>query len=246
MINTRDTIAKEIHLRLGGNQVEVELDPENYDLAITKSIEKYRQRSDNAYEESFIVLKLEVEKTNYRLPDEVITVKKIYRRATGITTGSGMDFEPFEAQFLNYYLLNSGRAGGLAVYDALAQHRELLGRMFGADLNFTWNSVTKTLFLQRFMKGEEDVFVHVYNMRPEEQLFQDNFALPWIKDYAYSHSKWMLGDARSKFTTYAGPQGGTSLNGEVLKTEANAEIERLEQDLKNFVEGSGGYGFLIG
>lgn len=245
MTNTRDTIAKEIQLRLGGNQVEVELDPENYDLAINKAIEKYRQRSDNAYEESFIVLRLEAAKTSYRMPDEVVTVKRLYRRGTGITTG-GMDFEPFEAQFLNYYLLHSGRAGGLAVYDALAQNRELLGRMFGAELNFNYNSATKNLFIQRYMKADEEVFVHVYNMRPEEQLFQDSFALPWLKDYAYSQSKWMLGEARSKFSTYAGPQGGTTLNGDTLKSEANVELEKLEQDLKNFVEGGGGYGFLIG
>lgn len=245
MINTRDTIAKEIYLRLGGNQIEVELDPENYDLAITKSIEKYRQRSDNAHEESFIVLNLEPEKTSYRLPDEVITVKRLYRRGTGITTG-GFDFEPFSAQVANYYLNDASRAGGLATYDATAQNRELLGRMFGAEFNFTWNSVTKTLFIHRYIRANEDVFVHVYNLRPEEQLFQDTFALPWIKDYAYSYSKWMLGDARSKFQTYAGPQGGTSLNGDTLKTEAAAELEKLEQDIKNFVEGGGGYGFLIG
>jgi len=43
----------------------------------------------------------------------------------------------------------------------------------------------------------------------------------------------MLGEARSKFNTIAGPQGGTSLNGDALKNEALAEMERLEIEVKN-------------
>ena len=47
----------------------------------------------------------------------------------------------------------------------------------------------------------------------------------------------MLGEARSKFATVAGPQGGTSMNGDALKQEAAAELEKLEQDLLNYTEG---------
>ena len=57
----RDDLTKEIELRLGGGMVDVELDPEHYNLAITKSLEKYRQRSENAVEESFLVLQLKLD-----------------------------------------------------------------------------------------------------------------------------------------------------------------------------------------
>jgi len=46
----------------------------------------------------------------------------------------------------------------------------------------------------------------------------------------------MLGEARSKFSTIAGPQGGFSLNGDALKTEARAEFDRLDLELTNFVD----------
>lgn len=246
MAITRDTIIKEIEQRLGGSMIDVELDPDDYHLAITKSLEKYRQRSENAVEESFLSLTLQVEKTDYTLPDEVIEVRKIYRRSTGVSSGSSYDFEPFEAQFLNMYMLNSGRAGGLAVYDALAQHRELLGRMFGADLNFTFNRVTKNLFIHRRMRSDDDVYLHIYNYIPEENLFNDVYAGPWLKDYALSQSKLMLAEARGKYNTIAGPQGGTTLNADSLRSDALAELEKLENDLKMFVAGGGGYGFIIG
>jgi hypothetical protein len=56
----------------------------------------------------------------------------------------------------------------------------------------------------------------------------------------------MLGEARSKFATIAGPQGGSTLNGDALKQEAQAELDKLEEDLKLQVAGGMGYGFTIG
>ena len=56
----------------------------------------------------------------------------------------------------------------------------------------------------------------------------------------------MLGEARSKFATIAGPQGGSALNGDALKAEATAEIEKLEMDVSTQVGGGVGYGFTIG
>lgn len=243
---TRDSIIKELELRLGYGLVDVELDPEHYNLAITKALEKYRQRSENAVIEQFIHLRLEIDRTDYTLPDDVVEVMKVYRRSTSLGTTSGNDFEPFEAQFLNSFLLNSGRAGGLAVYDALAQHRELLARFFGAELNFTWNNSTKNLFIHRRMRADDDIFVHTYQYRPEENLFNDTYAAPWLKDYAFAMSKLMLAEGRGKYSTIAGPQGGTTLNAEALRSDAAEEIKKLEDQLTRYSEGSEGLGFIIG
>ena len=56
----------------------------------------------------------------------------------------------------------------------------------------------------------------------------------------------MLGEARSKFATIAGPQGGSTLNGDALKAEATAEMEKLEEEVKMNIAGGNGYGFIIG
>jgi hypothetical protein len=71
-------------------------------------------------------------------------------------------------------------------------------------------------------------------------------AKSWIRDYALAISKMMLGEARSKFATIAGPQGGGQLNGDALKAEAQAEMEKLEQEISTAVAGGTGYGFIIG
>jgi hypothetical protein len=61
-----------------------------------------------------------------------------------------------------------------------------------------------------------------------------------------AQAKFILGEARSKFSTIAGPQGGTSLNGDNLKSEAQAELEKLERDLDLYIDGSDPMGFIIG
>ena len=82
--------------------------------------------------------------------------------------------------------------------------------------------------------------------RPDTELFKDYLAKKWIKDYTLAKCKYMLGEARSKFNTIAGPQGGTSLNGDALKQESVAEMEKLEQELLRYAEGGETPTFIIG
>lgn len=245
MTTTRNEIIEEIRLRLGHQMVLVELDMEHYHLAITKSLEKFRQRSENSTEEDFYLFEIHRDIADYTLPEDIVHVQDLYGRVTGATAG-GTDFEPFQAQYLNTFLLQSGRAGGIAVYDALAQHHETLGRVFGAEYLFTWNRTKHLLKLHRRPKSERPLIAHVYRERSEEDLFSDVFALPWLKDYALAMSKLMLGEARGKFATIPGPQGGTTLNGDQLKADAVQEMQLLEEDLKRFVDGSASWGVIIG
>ena len=62
------------------------------------------------------------------LPDEVIDVKRLYRRGIGTNSGGGTNFDPFDVAFNNMYMLQAGQIGGLAVFDAFAQYKETIGR----------------------------------------------------------------------------------------------------------------------
>ena len=99
--------------------------------------------------------------------------------------------------------------------------------------------------LQR-SRTEETLLLLCYNYRPDEQLLDDYLAKQWIKDYTVATCKYMLGEARSKFATIAGPQGGGQLNGDALKAEAIAEMEKLDQEVSSAVSGGMGYYFTIG
>ena len=55
----RDRLIKEIQLMMGGGMIDLELDPEHYNLAVTMAIDRYRLRSVNATEESFVFIDLQ-------------------------------------------------------------------------------------------------------------------------------------------------------------------------------------------
>ena len=235
---------------LGGGMVDVELDPIHYETALTKALTKYRQRSENSVEESYITIKFEENQNVYTLPHEIIEVRKIYRRSIGSRLGGSADggslFEPFNLAYTNTYLLAGSGIGGLATYDFFAQQQELVGRMFGSFIEFKWNTTTKKLTILQRPRADEEVLMFCYNYRPDMQLLDDYKAQQWIKDYTLASCKYMLGEARSKFSTIVGPGGGTTLNGDTLKAEAQTEMEKLENDLAMAVAGGTGYGFLIG
>jgi len=130
-----------IQLSLGGGMVDVELDAAHYDAALQKSFDVYRQKSSNAVEESYGFLELIENQQDYTLPEAVQNVRQVFRSTTG---NVGSVFEPFEAGYMNTYMLTAGKMGGLATYDFYKQYQEMAGRMFGAYINFTFNLLQKS------------------------------------------------------------------------------------------------------
>ena len=245
----KQEVLKYVELNLGGGMIDVELDPDHYETALTAALSKFRQRSDNSVEESYLFLPTVIDQNTYTLPEEVIEVRKIFRRSIGSRTGGGDGgtlFEPFNLAYTNTYLLASTNMGGLATYNAFAQYQELVGRMFGSFIEFKWNTTTKELVILQRPRAEEELLLYAYNYRPDSELLKDYLASQWIKDYTLAVCKYMLGEARSKFATIAGPQGGSTLNGDALKSEAQAEMEKLETDVATQVAGGVGYSFTIG
>lgn len=325
MATQKQEIFDYVHAFLGGGMIDVELDPVHYETALKKALTRYRMRSDHAVEESYVFLNTVIDQNEYTLPQEVIEVRKIFRRSVGsrpstsssagpiftkshVATVSqnqtfdvgynlnsidtvivevngtatsnftqdttartitfisplnagdvvsiqlyasgqangGSIFDPFNLAYTNAYLLASSNMGGLATYELFSGYQELVGRMFGSFIEFKWNSTTKKLTMLQRPRAEEQVLLYCYNYRPDSEILQDYLAIQWIKDYTLASCKYMLGEARSKFATIAGPQGGSTLNGDALKNEAMAEMEKLEAEVSTAVPGGTGYGFLIG
>ena len=174
--------------------------------------------------------------------------RQIFRRTVGgaNATEGGTFFDPFELAYTNVYLLQSGRIGGLATYELFSGYQELVGRMFGGYINFYYDTVTRKLEIVRRQRAKETVLLWLYNNKPDGILLQDRYAKPWLRDYTLASCKIMLGEARSKFATIAGPQGGTALNGDQLKAEGVADLEKLEQSISNYEVGQTPMSFVIG
>jgi hypothetical protein len=236
--------------------IDVEADKEHYDLGIKQALIRYRQKSSNSVEESYAFLELTPETQEYILPKEIMNVRAIWRRGIGSVSGTtASQFEPFASGYLNTYMLVAGRVGGLVNYELFTQYQELAMRMFGGYINFFWNKTTHKLTINRKMPFQgttysedfnEGVLLHIDNYKPDIMLLNDHTAFPWVQDYAYALVMISIGQAREKFASIAGPQGGTTLNGTQLKAEGQALLDKLDEDIKNYVDGGMPLTWIIG
>lgn len=234
----KQALFENVRLRLGGDIIDLELDPQHYEAAYNYAIKIYRQRAQNATQESYTLMTVIKNVDTYTLPQEFINVRSLFRRTVGLETGpSSASFDPFSSAILNTYLLNYNYTGGLATYDFYAGYVELAARMFGGYVTYTFDPVTKVLRVVRDFKGTgERILIWADIQRPEEVIIQDPGAGVWIADFILAVLKGIIGEAREKFQSIAGPGGGTSLNGAQMKSESVASQERLITELKNYVD----------
>ena len=248
-LNTlKQDLFKYVSLQLGAQIIDLELDAEHFEAAYRNTIGTYRQRAENAYEESYTFMELVTNVNIYTLPQEVQSVRQIFRRTFGDSTGPfASNFDPFSQASMNVYLMNFNVAGGLATYDFYSQYVELAGRMFGAYMVYTFNPTTKKLQLMRDPKGTgESVLLWTYNYKPEFNLLSDPQITQWIRNYMVGNCKLIIGEAREKFGQIAGPQGGGTLNGTAMKAEGLAIMQQGIEDLKNYVDNSQPLTWVIG
>ena len=232
----KQALFNNLRLRLGGDIVDLELDPQHYEAAYNYTIKLYRQRAQNSTQEAYTLMTVIQNVDTYTLPAEFVNVRCLYRRTVGLETGpSSTSFDPFSSAILNTYLLNYNYTGGMATYDFYAGYVELAARMFGGYVNYTFNPVTKVLRVVRDFKGTgERILIWADIQRPELELLMDPGIGVWIGDYILAVLKGIIGEAREKFASIAGPGGGSSLNGTALKAESKELQATLLEDLRRY------------
>ena len=244
----KEELFSNIRYRLGEGIIDLEVDPAHFEASYKYAIKVYRQRAQNATEEAYTLMSITTHQNVYTLPSEFINVRQVFRRTIGLETGpSASSFDPFSSAILNTYLLNYNYAGGLATYDLYAGYIELAARMFGGYIVYTFNPVTKEIRLVRDPKATgEQILIWADMQKPEQVLLQDPGSGVWIGDWVLSSLKLIMGEAREKFASIAGPGGGTSLNGAAMKAEGKAMQDTLLEDLKRYVDYSQPLTWVIG
>ena len=137
--------------------------------------------------------------------------------------------------------------GGLATYELYSGYQKLVGKMFGSYIEFKWKPTSHILtILQRPFATQEQIMLRTHNFRPDFVLLQDIYAQQWLYDYSLAVCKLMLGEARSKFGSIAGPGSAITLNGTALQAAGKEEVEKLEKEINEMVPGGTPLTFVIG
>lgn len=246
-LTPRQKLIREVKLSLGGGIIEIELTPDHYDLSFDIALDIYRLKSENALQERMAFLDLQRNQQTYFLPPDVVEVAEVWRRGVAGTAGGGSYFEPFAASFAAQFVMTgTGDAGDLITFEAFSEFQNLVGTMFGQYITFFWDRTSHKLDLQRDIKDEETILLHIFCFRPEEVLLQDPYARPWLRRMTIAQCKLQLAQVRSIIGSFPGPQGGITMNGPQLLQEAQVEIALLESELMKGTDSSMGFGLVHG
>ena len=241
IVEVRKKLVDTIMTRLGGNEMDLDISPETVDKCIDLAIAKLKQRSDSPLEESLILLTLVKNQKEYILPNEIVSIQKIYRKGFSRFYGNSDNFDPFwYSGWSNIFtcgMLNSGRVGGLTTYGLSVDYLQTCAKMFCAYPNYSFNANTHKLVLVENPRTDNEVILlHSYIDKPDYMLIQDRYAGLWIQNWALAETKEILGQLRERFSSgLPSPMAGSvNQNGSQLKSEAKAEKELLEKELMHF------------
>lgn len=224
-------------IRLGGSNIDVHLEDDDYETAFSIAVDTYRQMSTNCFYPSFATIEILPSQQEYILDERIDNVIKVWRARGlfgGQAGGSGA-FESFGAATANTLLRGgigqNGAAFDLFSYDQVLSYQETLDRLFVRELHFIFRNETNSIFFTQVPNQRENVIVECSVLKSYNELLRDHFAYRWLQDYSLSEMKIILGEKYRVFATLPGAQGGTTMKGESLVAEGFEMRQRLEDDL---------------
>lgn len=237
---TVEDLYSHVNTMLGGTSIETHLEQDDFDAALDEALHQYRAHSVNSVKFGWYSLYLEPGKQLYRLPHFVDEVRRLARLRGGVLGTAG--YEPFSAAYVQQVLTpltgsGGGTGGDIATYEALADYQELLGRMFGEFITYSFERNRKDLLIDRLPRSPEVIGVEVSVTRPIEDLINDATSYRWLRSYTEACCRTILGEKLSRFAALPGPQGATSLNGDKLSTQGSDMKKDLMEQLLNWEDG---------
>lgn len=242
---------KKIYKQLGGSIIDLEIDNEEIENAFDFATARYRQRAENATIERGIIYGFragtqEIDLSEYPEIRDIMFVHRSHF-GTGIP-GTDIAVDPFLLHYVNQistFMHANNVFGSVSIIDFQYQFRELLEKVTAHKINFNWDRVRKKLTIFNRVNRDETYLIITEMYRSDEELLADELIYPWLYSYTVAKCKLMLGEARSMYQSLGGPQGGVTMNGSEMKQEAEALIEKLDDELKNLITSEEGYGMVM-
>ena len=237
-IQTLDDFKRYCLRALGEPVITVDVTDEQLQDRYEDSLRKYQDHHFDATEKTFFRHQITQEDYDRRyivLPEIIISVTKVVDiRMSASGTGDSSLFN-VEYQFLMNQMHLLWSAGNIAYFEHTMQHLEMMSQILNGKPTLRYTKTNNKLYIdvnwdKRMRPGNWIVIEAYQKIDPEQnpRIFED----VWFKRYTTALIKKQWGDNLSKF---AGVQmvGGVQLNGPLIAQQADAEIQQLEQELRN-------------
>lgn len=214
-------------MQLGEPVINVEVDDEQISEIIDSAVQKFTEYAYGTLEDT-VLIQLEG-KREYALPNCITNIIKLSKGSTSNITDFGTNFgngyvpEIWAQQFFTSSLIGSI----VPVIMQISAVTATLDKYFGDDVYFNFNPHRKVLQVFEPYEGQAVLHYQYEYIANEEHDFVYNHE--WIKDYTVAKTKLLWGSIVGKYSQTL--IGGAQINFSDIKSDAQTEIDRLNEEL---------------
>lgn len=220
-------IIKYIKSMLGHPVMTVELTEEQLEGVVDDALHWY-----SMYIGQFEQVKTPVGNKIIEIPEKYDCVVDVILREPQDNINNIWNWAGFQLNLQDAYYMNAGSGRLFSDYVQFTQYWEQGQRLFSGENQWTYVEYDRTLRLMASASGIQGDIVYIGKLKPEffdlSKIKSPEFRL--IRRYAYAIAMENLSWIRTKYSDVPTAEGGTSLNGDQLNSQA--EVLRLGCDEK--------------
>lgn len=226
-INTKVGLKDYVKSQLGYPTINIEVTDVQINQIIADTVQKFTEYAYGTLEGTVIIQFSGAKE--YPLPDTITNIIKLSKGSTSNITNFGANFgsgyvpDLWSEQFFSGSLTGDIIPGILAI----STTKSMLDKYFGDDIVYNFNHNRKILQLLENYNGPAVLhYQYEYLAIEDGDLVYDH---EWVKAYSRAKVKELWGTVTGKFDQAL--VGGARINYGDMKSEAQSEIEKLDEQL---------------
>ena len=229
--------------KLGFPVIDINVDDDQLEDRIDDALQLFREFHFDGTEMAWLAQKVtqsQINNKKIQLSDNIIGISKVLPLSSvHASSTSSAGFNIFDINYqlrLNdFYNLTSS---SYTYYVIAREHLAMLDLIVTGNVPYTYNKITNELFIAMNWEGKVDagdyiVMEAIRIVDPDE--YAGVFNNTWVQEYTTQLFKKQWGSNLTKYDNYVLP-GGLVINGAKIYADADAEIARLEEKLRDTYE----------
>ena len=232
--NSRSTLIDYCLRALGAPVIEINLDDDQIGDRIDEALQFYQHYHADAIEKVYLkhqITQSDIDNQYIPLNDLVTDVVQIFPLRDNRNTGDSMFDVRYQLRLNDLYDFSST---SIVHYEMTMRHLDFLDHILVGEKPMRFNHLSNRLFIDMDwgtdIKAGEYLIIEVFR-KLDPDTYTDIYDDIYLKRYATALIKRQWGANLSKFQ---GIQmlGGVALNGEQIYTQAQEQIEKLEEQIQ--------------
>jgi hypothetical protein len=235
-IDTRDKLIDYCKRRLGDPVIEINVDEDQVEDRIDEALQLYREyHSDGSYRSylKHVITQDDLDNGYITVSNSVLSVNRMFPVESS-SVGRGMFSVKYQMHLNDLYYLNTFM-GELAYYEQMMQYLSMLDLKLNGHPQIDFSRVQSRIYIHGDLEdgtlevGDYILVEAIVAITPAQatKIYDDR----WIKEYATALIKLQWGQNLIKFDGVQLP-GGVTINARQIYEDAQADIERLREELR--------------